>query len=61
MCCENSEDRQMDSARTKDVCIPDAPEGKKLIVQSAILYGSAEGLQREGAPEPNQPHLPALL
>jgi hypothetical protein len=44
----------MDFGETEDSCNLDAPEGKTLILENAILYGPAERLQRKGASEPNQ-------
>jgi hypothetical protein len=52
MSWRNSEE-QMDFERTE----LHAAEGKTLILENAILHGSAERLQREGASEPNQHRL----
>jgi len=57
----NSGDRQMRFERTKGFCSLDAPEGKTLILENAILYDPAERLQRERATEPNQHRLSAPL
>jgi hypothetical protein len=56
----NSEE-QMDFGRTEDLCNLDAPEGKTLTLEKAILPGLAERLQRERASEPNQHRLPIPL
>jgi hypothetical protein len=56
----NSEE-QMDFGRTEDLCNLDAPEGKILTLENAILHGLAERLQRERASEPNQHRLPIPL
>ena len=44
----------MDLGRIENFCILDAPEGKTLILESAILYGQAERLQKKCASEANQ-------
>jgi len=60
MSWRNSEE-QMEFGRIEDFCNLDAPEGKTLILENAILHGPAERLQRKGASEPNQHLLLALL
>src|SRR5690242_1759944 len=49
----NSEE-QMDLGRIEDFCNVDAPEGKTLILENAILHGQAERLQQKHASEANQ-------
>lgn len=60
MSWRNSEE-QMDLGRTEDLCNLDAPEGRILTLENAILHGLAERLQRERASEPNQHRLPIPL
>jgi len=38
----------MDFGATGDFCKLDAPEGKTLILENAMLHGPAERLQRKG-------------
>ena len=44
----------MDFGGTEDSCNLDAPGGKTVIRETAILHGPAERLQRKGASELNQ-------
>jgi hypothetical protein len=53
MSWRNSE-QQIDFGRAEDPCNLDAPKGKTLILENAILHEPAERLQRKGAYEPNQ-------
>jgi len=53
MSWRNAEE-QIGFGRAGDPCNLDAPEGKTLIPERAILHDPAERLQRKGASEPNQ-------
>jgi len=44
----------MNFGATEDSCSLDAPEGKTLILENAILHGPAERLQSKGVSEPDQ-------
>jgi len=49
----NSEE-QTDLGGIEDLCNLNAPEGKTLILENAILHGQAERLQQKHASEANQ-------